>query len=53
MPPDVEELSKFKQGKGSVQFPLSQELPEDLIRRIVRFRMTGIRDLVRLLREYP
>jgi uncharacterized protein YdhG (YjbR/CyaY superfamily) len=33
-----EELSKYKQGKGSVQFPLDQPLPLDLIRRIVLFR---------------
>ncbi len=34
-----EELSKYKQGKGSVQFPLDQPLPLDLIRRIVLFRV--------------
>ncbi len=33
------ELSAFKQGKGSVQFPHNRELPEDLIRRMVRFRV--------------
>jgi uncharacterized protein YdhG (YjbR/CyaY superfamily) len=33
------ELSKYKQGKGSVQFPLNEELPLDLIRRIVEFRV--------------
>lgn len=32
------DLSAYKQGKGSVQFPLDQPLPEDLIRRIVLFR---------------
>ena len=36
----AEELSKFKQGKGSVQFPLSQPMPLDLIARIVQFRVT-------------
>ena len=35
----AEELSKYKQGKGSVQFPLDQELPADLIKRIVVFRV--------------
>ena len=35
----AEELSKFKQGKGSVQFPNDQPLPVDLIRRIVQFRV--------------
>jgi uncharacterized protein YdhG (YjbR/CyaY superfamily) len=33
-----EELSVYKQGKGSVQFPLDQPIPYDLIRRIVEFR---------------
>lgn len=32
------ELSKYKQGKGSVQFPLDKPLPLDLIARIVKFR---------------
>ena len=34
-----EELSVYKQGKGSVQFPLDQPMPYDLIRRIVAFRV--------------
>lgn len=34
----AEELSRYKQGKGSVQFPLDQPMPLDLIRRIVKFR---------------
>jgi len=34
-----EELKPYKQGKGSVQFPLDQPLPTDLIRRIVEFRV--------------
>jgi len=33
------ELSVYKQGKGSVQFPLDQPIPYDLIRRIVAFRV--------------
>ncbi|MCU0347023.1 MAG: DUF1801 domain-containing protein [Saprospiraceae bacterium] len=36
----AEELSMFKQGKGSVQFPLNQPMPLDLIGRIVKFRVT-------------
>lgn len=32
------ELSSYKQGKGSVQFPLDKPIPIDLIRRIVAFR---------------
>lgn len=34
-----DELSKYKQGKGSVQFPLDQPIPYELIERIVRFRV--------------
>ncbi len=34
-----EELGKYKGGKGSVQFPLNQPIPYDLIRRIVLYRM--------------
>jgi uncharacterized protein YdhG (YjbR/CyaY superfamily) len=34
-----EALMPYKQGKGSVQFPLGQPLPTDLIRRIVEFRV--------------
>lgn len=33
-----EELSKYKQGKGSVQFPIDEAMPLDLISRIVEFR---------------
>jgi uncharacterized protein YdhG (YjbR/CyaY superfamily) len=34
-----EELSKYKQGKGSVQFPLDQPMPYELIAQIVAFRV--------------
>ena len=33
------ELSKYAQGKGSVQFPLDQPLPLALIKKIVKFRV--------------
>lgn len=33
-----QELSAYKQGKGSVQFPLNEPLPLALIARIVKFR---------------
>ena len=33
------EINAYKNAKGSVQFPLDKPLPEDLIRRIVRFRI--------------
>lgn len=32
------EFAKYKQGKGSVQFPGDQPLPLELIRRVVRYR---------------
>ncbi len=34
-----EELSVYKQGKGSVQFPINKPMPLDLIARIVKFRV--------------
>lgn len=33
------ELSVYKQGKGSVQFPLDQPIPYDLISRVVKYRV--------------
>ncbi len=35
-----EQLANYKQGKGSVQFPIDQELPTALIAEIVRFRVS-------------
>lgn len=35
-----EELSRFKTSKGAIQFPLEGEVPYDLVREIVRFRVT-------------
>jgi len=43
MPSGIEhfkkELAGYKQGKGSVQFPLGEPIPHDLIIRIVKFRV--------------
>ena len=36
------ELSKYKQGKGSVQFPFNKSIPYDLIKRMVEFRKIEI-----------
>jgi len=33
------ELSAYKTGKGSIQFPLDREIPFDLITKIVKFRV--------------
>ena len=35
----AKELSAYKEGKGSVQFPHDEPLPVDLIKRIVEFRV--------------
>ncbi len=37
------ELSIYKQGKGSVQFPLDQPLPKSLIASMVKFRLKAIK----------
>jgi uncharacterized protein YdhG (YjbR/CyaY superfamily) len=34
-----DELSKYKQGKGSAQFPLDKPIPFELIGQIVEFRV--------------
>jgi uncharacterized protein YdhG (YjbR/CyaY superfamily) len=38
------ELSKYKQGKGSVQFPVNEPLPLDLIKAMVAYRVQENRD---------
>jgi len=40
-----DELSRYKQGKGSVQFPISEEMPLDLIARITARRAEENRGL--------
>lgn len=37
------ELSKYKRGKGSVQFSLDRPLPIDLIQRMALFRATQVK----------
>lgn len=34
-----DELATYKGGKGSVQFPIDHPMPDDLIRRIVLYRV--------------
>jgi uncharacterized protein YdhG (YjbR/CyaY superfamily) len=34
----IKELSSYKMGKGSIQFPLDKPMPLDLIGQIVKFR---------------
>ncbi len=37
-----EEFAEYKQGKGSVQLPLDKQLPVDLVRRVVQYRVATI-----------
>lgn len=39
-----QELAGYQSAKGSVQFPLSQPIPYDLIKKIVEFRVEENRD---------
>lgn len=32
-------LSAYRQSKGAVQFPLDEEMPLDIVREVVRFRL--------------
>jgi len=38
------ELTDFKKGKGSVQFPLDQPLPKELIMRMIEYRLSLLKD---------
>ena len=38
----ADEFSKYKQGKGSVQFPLDQPLPIDLIKKVIEYRKAQV-----------
>jgi uncharacterized protein YdhG (YjbR/CyaY superfamily) len=38
----TKELSMYKQGKGSVQFPINEPMPLQLIARIVQFRVAEV-----------
>lgn len=38
----AQELSGYKQGKGSVQFPLNEELPLGLIEKMLLYRLLQI-----------
>ena len=43
----AKELSDYKQGKGSVQLPLGQPMPLDLITKIVNFKLKEISEQVK------
>lgn len=44
MKPFMQELAKFKTGKGSIQVPHDQPLPKALIRRIAAYRVKEVRE---------
>jgi uncharacterized protein YdhG (YjbR/CyaY superfamily) len=39
------ELAPYKQGKGSVQFPINKPIPYDIIKKIVLFRLNKNPDI--------
>ena len=41
------ELSIYKQGKGSVQFPLNKPMPMDLIERIIDFKVKANQEIAK------
>ena len=47
------ELSVYKLGKGSVQFPLDKPLPYDLVKRIVLFRVKETLELTKGRKNSP
>lgn len=47
----IEELSAYKGAKGSVQFPINQPMPLDLIKKIVRFRKNEIEQKINSKKE--
>lgn len=38
----IPEAAKYRTGKGTLQFPLDQPIPYELIRKIVAFRVTEL-----------
>ena len=44
MQPFEDELSKYKHGKGSIQFPYEKPLPKSLIRKIAAYRAKDVRE---------
>ena len=41
------ELASYKQGKGSIQFPLDRDIPYALIEKIVKFRVAEINSKIK------
>lgn len=45
------ELSAYKMGKGSIQFPIDEPMPLDLISKIVQFRVIENREQAKLKKK--
>lgn len=45
------ELSAYEGGKGTVQFPLDQPIPYDLIKRIVKFKVKENKEKAKVKRK--
>ncbi len=45
------ELSEYNSAKGSVQFPIDQPIPYDLIEKIVKFRVKETREKTKARKE--
>jgi len=39
-----QDLKKYKTGKGSIQFPLEEKMPVELIQKIIKFRLKEVTD---------
>ncbi|MBK8054342.1 MAG: DUF1801 domain-containing protein [Saprospiraceae bacterium] len=42
-----QELSRYKTGKGSIQFPLDEDIPFELIKKITTFRVAEVNQQVK------
>lgn len=42
LPAELKELEKFRTGKGTLWFPIDKDLPLDLIRKMIKFRLESI-----------
>lgn len=45
------QLAHYKQGKGSVQFPLDQPIPYDLIKKIVSYKSHKLGDVIKAVKS--
>lgn len=44
MKPFMKELSEFKYGKDTIQFPYDKPLPEELIQKIAEYRIRDVKE---------